>query len=80
MKAVQVNLNSSILPHTSWEMQVIISLDVQTTRRKSQGLDNAFKYACSETHRFIVFYLHQGQNDDLGSRNNIFADDGKEVL
>ena len=60
-------------------MQVIRNLGVQMTGKKSQWLEDSFKDACSEPHKYLFFDLSQGQNDDLRIRNNIFADDGTKV-
>ena len=61
------------------EMQVIRTLGMQMTGKKSQFLEDAFKDACSEPHKYLFFDLTQGQNDDLRIRNDIFADNGSKV-
>ena len=60
-------------------MQVIRTLGMQMTGKKSQFLEDAFKDACSEPHKYLFLDMSQGQNDELRIRNDIFADDGSKV-
>ena len=60
-------------------MQVIRTLGIQMTGKKSAWLENAFSDACSEPHKYLFFDLTQGQDDGLRVRNNLFCDDGTKI-
>ena len=79
LRPLSLNSHYMCLFKNPREMQVIRNLGVQMTGKKSQWLEDSFKDACSEPHKYLFFDLSQGQNDDLRIRNNIFADDGTKV-
>lgn len=60
-------------------MQVIRTMGVQMTGGKSHWLEESFKDACSEPHKYLFFDLSQGQDDSLRIRNNVFCDDGTKL-
>lgn len=61
------------------EMQVIRHLGMQMTGRKDACLEDAFRDATSEPHKYLFLDFSQGQDDALRIRNDIFADDGSKI-
>ena len=79
LRPLSLNSHYIVLFKNPREATVVRCLGIQMMGQKSKWLEEAFKDACSQPHRYLFFDLSQQQADDLRIRNDIFCDQGTKV-